>query len=69
MKTAVNSTNGEKTVGKGEISPYEPFLLFPQCFFKRLILQTCKKKGLFGKGLNIVHVGGAWKPCLCLPHL
>ena len=24
----------ENTVGKGEIAPYEQFLLFPQCFRK-----------------------------------
>ena len=24
----------ENTVGKGEIAPYEQFLLFPQCFQK-----------------------------------
>ena len=25
----------KNTVGKGEIARYEPFLLFPQCFFKK----------------------------------
>ena len=40
----------ENTVGKGEIAPYEQFLLFPQ-YFKRLELQTRKNHGLFGKGL------------------
>ena len=46
----------QNTVGKGEIVPYEKFLLFPQCFQK-----TCKNQGLFGKGLNeqnvLTHVG------------
>ena len=42
----------ENTVGKGEIDPYELFLLFPQCFQKRFVLQTCKNQGLFGKGLK-----------------
>ena len=28
----------ENTVGKGEIAPYEQFLLFPQCFQK-----TCRE--------------------------
>ena len=41
----------ENTGGKGEIACYEQFLLFPQCF-QRLILQTRKNQGLFGKGLN-----------------
>ena len=41
----------ENTVGKGEIARYEQFLLFPQCFLKRLVLQTPKNQGLFGKGL------------------
>ena len=41
----------ENTVGKGEIARYEQFLLFPHCF-KRLVLQTCKNQGLFGKRLT-----------------
>ena len=41
----------ENTVGKGEIARYEQFLLFPQCF-QRLVLQTRKNQGLFGKGLK-----------------
>ena len=40
----------ENTVGKGEIACYEQFLLFQQCFL-RLVLQTCKIQGLYGKGL------------------
>ena len=36
----------ENILGKGEIARYEQFLLFPQCFFKRLVLQTRKNKGL-----------------------
>ena len=39
------------TVEKGEIAHYEQFLLFPTVF-SRLVLQTCKSKGFFGKGLN-----------------
>ena len=49
MKMAVYETV-KNTVGKGEIARYEQFLLFPQCF-KKLVLQTRKKQGLFGKGL------------------
>ena len=48
----------ENTVGKGEIAHYEQFLLFPQCF-RRLVLQTRKNQGLFGKGLSVGLV--AWR--------
>ena len=34
-----------------EIACYEQFLLFCSAF-KRLVLQTCKNQGLFGKGLS-----------------
>ena len=34
----------ENTVGKGEIA---------HCVFQRLVLQTCKNQGLFGKGLTL----------------
>ena len=30
----------ESTVGKGEIAPYEQFLLFPQCFQKTCTADT-----------------------------
>ena len=43
----------ENTVGNGEIAHYEQFLLFPQCF-KRLVMQTRKNQGLFGKGLKCI---------------
>ena len=33
----------ENTVGKGEIARYEQFL-FSNSVFKRLVLNTCKKK-------------------------
>ena len=42
----------ENTVGKGEIARYKQFLPFPHSVFKRLILQTRKNQGLFGKGLK-----------------
>ena len=32
----------ENTEGKGEIAPYEQFLLFPQCFQKTCIVDTYK---------------------------
>ena len=41
----------ENTVGKGEITLYEQFLL-SHSVFKRLVLQICKKQGLFRKGLT-----------------
>ena len=41
----------ENTVGKGEIARSKQFLLFPQCL-RRLVLQTRKDQGLFGKWLN-----------------
>ena len=41
----------ENTVGKGEIARYKQFLL-SHSVFKRLILQTRKNQGLFGKGLS-----------------
>ena len=40
----------ENTVGKGEIACYEQFFL-SLSVFKRLVLQTRKNQGLFGKGL------------------
>ena len=44
----------ENDVGKGEIACHEQFLLF-LTVFKRLVLQTHKDKGLFGKGLRALH--------------
>ena len=43
----------ENTVGKVEIAHYEQFLVFP--LFKRLLLQTRKNQGLFGKGLRVAN--------------
>ena len=41
----------ENTVGKGGVACYERFLLF-HSVFKRLVLQTRKNQGLFGRGLK-----------------
>ena len=41
----------ENTAEKVEIARNEQFHLFPLCF-QRLVLQTHKNKGLFGKGLE-----------------
>ena len=47
----------EHTVGKGEIVCNKQFLLFPQrfqqIFFKRIVHQASKSKGVFGKGFKI----------------
>ena len=45
------SSRVENTDRKEEIARYEQFLLFPQ-WFQRLVLQTRKNQGLFGKGLR-----------------
>ena len=42
----------ENNVEKGEIARYEQFLL-SHSVFKRLMLQTRKNQGLFGKGLTV----------------
>ena len=41
----------ENTVEKGDIARYKQFLLF-HSVCKRLVLQTHKNQGLFGKGLT-----------------
>ena len=43
----------ENTAGKGEIVVTSNFS-FSHRVFKRLLLQTCKNQGLFGKGLIFV---------------
>ena len=52
MKMAESSERIENTVGKEEIARYDFF--FSKCF-KRLVLQTRKNHGLFGKGLTHYH--------------
>ena len=46
----------ENTVEKGEIAP------FSHRIFKRLVLQTCKNQGLFGKGLTSTPHNILYKP-------
>ena len=41
----------ENTVGKGEITCYEQFLLFPQCFQKNCMVDT-SKSGLVWESVN-----------------
>ena len=40
-------------MGKEEIARYEQFLFFPRCFQKKLVLQTRKNQGLFGRALTL----------------
>ena len=47
---AQSSQERYKTLGKGEFARMSNFS-FPHTVFKRLILQTLKNNGLFGKGL------------------
>ena len=49
MKMAESSSNGYKTLGKGEIACYVQLILFSQGFYP--FLQTRKNQGLFGKDL------------------
>ena len=49
----------ENTVGKGENAGYRTFFSFSHCVFKRLIQQTRKNQGLFGKGLRMI---GEYRP-------
>ena len=48
------SERAENTVGKVEIARYEQFFPFSIVFCKRLVLQTRKNQGLFGKELRKV---------------
>ena len=43
----------ENNGGKGEITRYEQFLLFPPCF-QRLVLQTHENHGLFRKEFTLI---------------
>ena len=49
------STQVENTVGKGEISRYEQFLLFPLCFQKTCIADTYKL-GLVWERVNLYNL-------------
>ena len=52
LKMAENSLNRvENTMDKGEIARQSNFS-FTHSVFKRLVLQTHKNQGLFGKGLK-----------------
>ena len=51
---------GRKHCRKGEIAHYEQFLL-SRTFFERLVQQTLKNQGLFGKGLTLNHTFPTFK--------
>ena len=53
MLQAEGSLNGKKTVWKKEKLLIMSNFSFSQNVFKRLILQTHKNKGFFGKGLKL----------------
>ena len=52
MKMAENSPNGLKTLGEKEKLLIMSIFSFSHGVFKRLILQTRKNLGLFGKSLK-----------------
>ena len=54
-KMAEIYTKGQKTLGKGEIAMTSNFS-FSYNVFERLVLQTCKNKGFFLKGLSNIEV-------------
>ena len=53
----------ENTVGKGEITHYEQFLLSPQCFQKTYTTDTQKLGLVAGKGLGLMCMNLMF-PCL-----
>ena len=69
MKIAESSPNDYKTLWEKEKLLVSSNFSFSHNVFKRLILQTRKNQGLFGKGLNLtryqncslVHRGNIWK--------
>ena len=48
---AETSTKVYKTLREKQKLLYKQFFLFPLCF-QKIVLQTCKNKDLFGKGLT-----------------
>ena len=48
----------KNTVGKREIARHEQFLLF-HSVYKRLVLQTRKNQGLFGKELTTIFINNS----------
>ena len=56
MKMAESSPNRKKKLREKEKLPVMSNFSFSHTDFKRLVLQTRKNQGLFGKGFNIIHV-------------
>ena len=51
-----SSPNRQKTLLKKEKSLVTRNFSFSHSVFKRLVLETCEKQGLFGKGLKTLYV-------------
>ena len=78
MTIAESSLNRKKMLPEKEKLLHTSYFSFSHSVFKRLVLQTCKNQGLFGKGLSIViwMAWLRWPPgidliypiCLCLTH-
>ena len=52
MNTAIGSSNVLKTLWEKEKLLVTSNFSFSHCVFKRLVMQTHKNQGLFGKGLR-----------------
>ena len=63
MKLAKSYLNGYKTLWEKEKLLIRSNFSFSHSVFKRLVLQTCKNQGLFGKGLYRYHGGHCTYPC------
>ena len=61
MKKAESSPNGKKTLWEKEKLFVMSNFSFYHSVFKRLVQQTCKNQGLFGKGLRPLIVGIMWE--------
>ena len=55
VKMAGSSPKPWKTLWEKEKLLVTSNFSFSHCVFKRLVLQTCKNQGLFGKGLTLYH--------------
>ena len=53
MRMAECCPKGQKTLGEKEKLLVTSNFSFSRCVFKRLVLQTRKNQGLFGKGLRV----------------
>ena len=53
---AESSPNGQKKLWEREKFPFTSNFSFSHSFFKRLVQQTRKNQGLFGKGLHAFEI-------------